>query len=930
MFTRTCRCVLVLCLVLAAPAAASNRYDPRLRFRTISTARFDIHFHQGEDALARRLAGIAEHVATELEPAMGTLQQRVSVILVDQTDLSNGWATPTPFNLIEIAAVPPHGDSNIGNTSDWLRIVFTHEYVHIRHLERAGGWIGRGRAIFGRLPFLHPNLFLPTSQIEGLAVFHESGQTREGRIPAGDFRLIVGQGAASGRFEPLDRAATVPVDWPSGSIPYAYGAFFTQFLADTYGAESLSRLADATASRAPFFGSAAYKKIYKKSLGELWAEFKADASARTVLTPSDARRLTHHGFHVSGPQIVDGGRLFYSVAGAHDFPALMELTPEGPATVTTRVLGSRVSPAGDDLVFDEVEFVRSVALLSDLYAVPRKGGERRALTREARAVDPDVSPDGRTIACAVQMTGRRILATLPYSSGGTVQAPLALIDEPSTEFSSPRWSPDGRLLVAERRRLGGPSEIVLIDMGSRTVRMLTASAHGRSVTPSWTPDGREILFASDRDGGAFAIYRIGLDGTALRKAGNLGNSAEAPVLSRDGSRLVFVGYTVEGSDLFDIPFAQVLWKAAATDIVPAPAPLIAAAGGPAVAYNPWGTLAPRFWFPVVEEDGDRLAFGAGTAGTDALGRHYYFTAASWSSRLRPDWNASYAYDRWRPTLFGDLSDSTDPWKQGTVRVRELNAGAVLPFRRIRQGHALFGGVHAATEEVACAACAPAIDTRVARRALRAGWQFNAARAYGYSISPEEGWRGSLSSEWTRKALGSDGNAASVIADVRGYLRAGPRHGALAGRVAFAAASGDPRVRRAFSAAGSDAQPGGVRFSFDAIGLLRGFDASDVSGRRAAVINADYRFPLRWIERGVGTWPLFLRSLHGALFADRGAAWDGTLRARDWRTSFGAELSADVVLGYWVPVSFTSGVAWRDDPSGATRGATAFVRLGRAF
>jgi hypothetical protein len=25
--------------------AASGRYDPRLRFRTISTPRFDIHFH---------------------------------------------------------------------------------------------------------------------------------------------------------------------------------------------------------------------------------------------------------------------------------------------------------------------------------------------------------------------------------------------------------------------------------------------------------------------------------------------------------------------------------------------------------------------------------------------------------------------------------------------------------------------------------------------------------------------------------------------------------------------------------------------------------------------------------------------------------------------------------------------------------------------
>ena len=37
-------------------SSASTRYDPRLRFQTISTPRFDIHFHQGEETLAQRLA----------------------------------------------------------------------------------------------------------------------------------------------------------------------------------------------------------------------------------------------------------------------------------------------------------------------------------------------------------------------------------------------------------------------------------------------------------------------------------------------------------------------------------------------------------------------------------------------------------------------------------------------------------------------------------------------------------------------------------------------------------------------------------------------------------------------------------------------------------------------------------------------------------
>ena len=88
---------------------ASDRYDPRLRFRTLATRNFDIHFHQGEDALAQRLAALAEAVATELEPKLGRPNGRVHVILVNQDDVSNGWATPVPFNVIEIVAAAPRG-----------------------------------------------------------------------------------------------------------------------------------------------------------------------------------------------------------------------------------------------------------------------------------------------------------------------------------------------------------------------------------------------------------------------------------------------------------------------------------------------------------------------------------------------------------------------------------------------------------------------------------------------------------------------------------------------------------------------------------------------------------------------------------------------------------------------------------------------------
>jgi hypothetical protein len=93
---------------------------------------------------------------------------------------------------------------------------------------------------------------------------------------------------------------------------------------------------------------------------------------------------------------------------------------------------------------------------------------------------------------------------------------------------------------------------------------------------------------------------------------------------------------------------------------------------------------------------------------------------------------------------------------------------------------------------------------------------------------------------------------------------------------------------------------------------------------------DYRFPLAWPQRGIGTLPVMLRSIHGAVFVDVGHAWDASFRAADVRRSFGAEISADTVMGYSLPLTLTAGAAWRDDPSGRRPGWAVFARTGRAF
>ena len=915
-------------ILLPIASEASDRYDPRLRFQTFSTARFDIHFHQGEESEARRLAAIAEAVAAELDATLGPPSGRVQVILVDQSDLSNGWATPLPHNTIEIAAAAPRAASSIGNTTDWLRMVFTHEYTHVVHLSRGRGWIGGLRKMFGRMPLLYPNLFLPVWQIEGIATYHESALTGEGRVRDGSFRSILDVTAARATFEPLDRVGGGLVDWPGGNAPYLYGSYFHQFLRDRYGEQSLRQLTDATAGRIPYVGSGAFKKVYGHPLGELWQEFERSAAHDVQRFGPTIKRLTNHGFTVGEPRFAGDGRLYYSVINPHGFPALLALDSAGtPARVTHRFLGDGIGVAGAIIVFDQIEIDNQVGLQSDLYSVGTDGRPRRRLTEGVRAGEPDVSPDGGTIVCTVQRSDRRELAMLRLRADGSVSAPDVLISEARISFAAPRWSPDGRLIVAER----GPSEIVSIDPVSKViVTTVAASAKGRTISPAFMPDGR-VLFASDAEGRGFRIYRIDPKTLDTWKLEDTGPDARSPEVSPDGRALVFVGLTIDGYDLFSLPLSSARWtvvdpsafhrERAGASVRSEPAPI---ALSPLKSYSPWRTLGPRFWTPTIESDGEELAIGAATASADALGRHVYAASAAWSAtRARPDWQLAYVYDRWWPTLFADASDDTDPWRDGEIRTREINAGALLPFRRVRWSQWALAALHSSTDRYRCTGCP---TDEISRSSLRGGWRVNASRGYGYSISLEDGWSAVTSTEITREALGADGDAGAATMDVRGYMPFVPRHGVIAVRAAGATTWGDARARRIFSASGTGPQPGGFRFGSDAIGLLRGVEEDVLVGRHAVAANLDYRFPLKRIDRGSGTLPVFARVVHGAVFVDAGNAWNGSFRRSDVVVSAGAEASLDVVVGYTLPVTLTTGVAW----TSSDRGFAVFGRIGRAF
>jgi hypothetical protein len=176
---RWSRCLAALAVVALAwsgSVAAQTFWtaDPNLRWRTLHSDHFSVHFSDARREDARLVAAISEKIYPLVTNQLGwEPRSRTHILLLDSLDLSNGFATPLPFNYSGIFLTPPD-DGELLQSREWLEMVLVHEFTHIVHMDKARGMPLAMRSAFGRLWPTFPNAVQPTWIIEGLAVLNES------------------------------------------------------------------------------------------------------------------------------------------------------------------------------------------------------------------------------------------------------------------------------------------------------------------------------------------------------------------------------------------------------------------------------------------------------------------------------------------------------------------------------------------------------------------------------------------------------------------------------------------------------------------------------------------------------------------------------------------------------------------------------------
>jgi hypothetical protein len=976
-----------LAAVLACCAArvASAQIPPNEQWRTIETRHFRVHFTPALEQEARRAAVNAERAYSGLSSELVPPRGMIDLVVSDNVDFVNGYATPFPSNRIVVFAHPPTDVSGLRSYDDWNSLVVTHELTHIFHLDRSLGIWRFGQAIFGRNPLLFPNLYEPRWVLEGLAVYFESRLTGYGRLESSEHSMVARAAALAHQVPTLQELSPGTSRFPGGEAIYIYGSLLFDYLSRTRGPGSIREFVERGAKTPfPFFLTAISRGAFGMSFQTAWQQW-SDSLVREMRTPHEVmpgwRAVTSAGRVAFFPRWLSDTSLIYAGDKGREVPSAYEASLSGRERRLGRRNGTspNVRLPDGSILFSQPDFSDAYHIWSDLYV--EKNGVERRLTSGARLSAPDARADGSIVA--VQNAPATTLLVRLSRDGRAITAitPTSL-DE---QWADPRWSPDGSRIAAVRQSRGR-SEIVILDADGKLIDSFGA-AHAINSNPSWSPDGKRIYFSSDRSGlPQIYVADVTAFSPSVARVTDAATGVFSPEVSPDRSKLATLLFSADGFHIGVAPLTEQLLLSPADssrtspragcstclNVVTGLPPVGAADTSRARPYSAWPSVLPRYWLPLFESTtDDGTSYGALTSGFDVIARHSYTVEALHNNRFGE--NSAWLWYRYaglgRPLidLYASQNFSHDFVYTGTSgnftrvgtlsersRITSLQATLIRP--RFRNYAVASLGVE--TESIDYTTGPDTLLRRLPAfynaahnyPALIGSLGWSNARRPSLSISPEDGISASVSGRqrWQRGTSGSSTRSVvGVTSAYRSLDLPGFAHHVIALRVAGGVT--DARSPNRFSAGGIS---GTLLEVFPGVSLgeqrrtfgVRGYPVSAEGGIRAYSAAIEYRAPLAAPSRGFRFIPVFIDKTSLTLFGETGRAFcpasavttSGVCRASDVGNpvmqSVGAELNIDTGLQLDLQARMRLGLAFpiaNRDQVGASR-AQAYFTFGSSF
>ncbi|MGF7077897.1 hypothetical protein [Mucilaginibacter sp. UYCu711] len=498
---------------------------PSLKWKQVNVPAAKVIFPAGMDSIATRVADIINRMDGATKPTIGFKQKQISIVLQNQTTISNAYVGLAPFRS-EFYLTPDQNSFEIG-TLPWADQLAIHEFRHVQQYNNFNVGLSRGlRFLFGDAGQAFGNdLAIPNWFFEGDAVFNEThvSQQGRGRLPYffNGYRALwtANKNYSWMKLRNGSLIDYVPDWYPMGYMMVAYGR-------EKYGDDFWRKVTHDAASYHGLFYP--MQRAIKKYSGEDFKQFhsnglnyfKEQVAYNSTNLPATQNR--HFIASEEYPAYVNPNTVIYMKSTYNRLPQFTINTngQERKISVRSLSLDNYFNYNKDKIVYaalkpDERWSYRDY---NELRVLDVTTGEERRLTKRTKYFSPAFNDDGkRIVAVQVAASGKNELHILNAVNGKVLSV---VPNKANLFYTYPKFYND-RQLVAAVRNAAGQMSLAVIDIRTGDARYLLAYSYqpigvpfiqGSFIYFSATAGVTDRLFAVNISSGKlFEIDREGIN-----------------------------------------------------------------------------------------------------------------------------------------------------------------------------------------------------------------------------------------------------------------------------------------------------------------------------------------------------------------------------------------------------------------------------------
>ena len=542
-----------------------NQNPPGILWKSIKTEHFKIIFPDKIEFNAQTIANTLEHVYKFDTKTLKTDVKSLSVILYNQSNVSNAYAALMPRRMAWYLT-PPQSVTNLGNT-DWYQNLAIHEYRHIVQYQKNKKYFTKFASIlFGDIGQSLTRWSIPDWFFEGDAICMETALSNggRGRIPA--FSMYIRNNLLENSKFTYDQAylRSFKRYYPNH---YYLGYPLVVYARVKYGANIWDKVLERTSKLSfwPFAFNRSIKKYTGLNINKFYNAAMADLNKKWTLHDEKINKTNFKTINNTkkrswtnyfNPKYDENGNILCGKESLDKISAFYKITALGKEKKIANTDASVFEYSNNKIIW-----VRTIPDIrwgeknyTDIVIYNLNTKKEKKITKKGKYLSPSLSPDASKIVAIQHLSDQETYLVIIDAN---TSKELTSIQVANNDYiRTPKWSKDGKKILFTHAKSKG-SALSILDVKTEKIKQILPYSFENIGKPVFYKD---FIIYNSPYSGIGNIYAVNINTKEKFRITSSKYGAYNPTVSDNFNKIAYQDYNKSGFDIVEIEINQENWK----------------------------------------------------------------------------------------------------------------------------------------------------------------------------------------------------------------------------------------------------------------------------------------------------------------------------------------------------------------------------------